>query len=360
MDRNAQLYYQSAVDLKFQALPLRDISGFFIKLHKKILFFRGGETPFNCGSSIEVASNKYCMNKLLDQAGFPVPRSKTIARDKFEKGDLKALINDLQFPLVIKPTHGTANGQDVLCNIANIEELKTQLEKKFQKYPFLTIEAFHPHLNQYRVLVFYNRVIGVVQRFPASIVGDGIHSIRALIDLKNADREKIKAIYALGPILVDEECHSRLKELKMSLDTIPKEKETVVLCYTSNDSRGGTIESLGKKINKENAQLLCRAARTLGLNFVGFDVLCEDILIPIEKSHGVILEANHNPDIALHEDPMFGPPKRVSKIMMRRLLWTHPFAYLKGLYQSGRRAFYFRVSLFILMLMIGKLFLVNL
>lgn len=357
MDKNTQLYYQSAVDLKYHPLLLRDISSFIIKLGRKKLFFRGAETPFNRGSSIEIASNKYCMNKILDWAGFPVPRSTTFSREWFERKNLETLIKDVNFPVVIKPTQGTANGEDVLCNISHINELQQCLAEKFQKHRYLSIEEFHPHLNQYRVLVFYNRVIGVVQRFPASVVGDGVHSIQALIDRQNAAREKIKETYLLGPIQVDEECHIRLKELNITLDTVLKKNEKVVLCYTSNDARGGTAESLGDKIHKENAQLLCRAANALGLNLVGFDVLCEDILIPIEKSRGVILEANYNPDIALHEEPMFGIPQRVSKIMMRRFRWMHPLAYLVGIYQNWNRAFYFRVFLFFLMLVACKLYL---
>jgi len=356
MDKNTQLYYQSALDLKFYPFLLHDISSFFIKLHKKKVFFRGAETPFNLASSIEIASNKYCMNNVLAWAGFPVPRSITVSREWFARENLETLIKDINFPLVIKPTQGTANGEDVLCNISNIKDLQKWLTEKFQNHPYLSIEEFHPHLNQYRVLVFYNRVIGVVQLFPASVVGDGVHSIQALIDIQNEAREKIKEIYLLGPIQVDEESHIRLKELNMTLDTVLKKNEKVVICYTSNDVRGGTAESLGDKIHKENAQLLCRAANALGLNLVGFDVLCEDILTPIEKSRGVILEANYNPDIALHEEPMLGIPLRVSEIMMRRFRWMHPVAYLMGVYRNWNHAVYFRSFLILLVLVAYKLY----
>lgn len=355
MDQNALLYYQSARALKFYSAKLEYISGFVIKLSKNLFFFRGGDTPFNCGSSIGIANNKYCMNKILEHSGFPVPRATIISKDSFISKNLDLLIKNLNFPLVIKPTSGTVGGLDVLCNIGDIMELKTYLEEKFQKYPFLSVEEFHPNLNAYRVLVFYNKVIGVIQRIPARIVGDGILSIKELIAINNTHREKIQATYLLGLIEVDAEVNIRLKELNMTLDTIPRENETVTLCYTCNDLRGGTVESLGKRICKENARLLCKAANALNLNLVGFDVLSEDILIPFSESRGVIIEANHHPDITFHENPMSGPPVRVSKIMLRRLIWKHPVAYVMGLYQGNNHRFYFRFSLLILVVIAYKL-----
>ena len=59
-------------------------------------------------------------------------------------------------------------------------------------------------------------------------------------------------------------------------------------------------------ICKENADLALRAAKVLNLQLVGLDFLCEDLEIPIEKSRGCIIEANHCPDITAHEDPPEG------------------------------------------------------
>lgn len=332
MDINASLYYQAARALKLPTSILPQIDGFEIKLGKTGYFFRGGETPFNCGSSISVSGNKYCMNKILEAAGFPVPKSEAYSKETFEKENVEFLMKELRFPLVVKPMQGTALGLDVLCNITNFKQLHSYMKKCYQKHPFLSVEEFHSGLNSYRVLIFFNQVIGVVQRFPARVTGDGIHSIKELIKRENIVRATYKNKVSLGPIKVDEESHIRLKELGMTLNTIPKDKEVVVLCYVCNSTRGGTMTSLGKAIGIENARLLCRAAKALNLNFVGFDVQCEDILIPIEKSSGVIIEANHNPDISIHENPMAGIRNWVSKKMLFRFILKHPVAYLMGLY----------------------------
>ena len=321
------------------------ISGFEIRLGKRRYFFRGGDTPFNCGSSLGVANNKFCMNKVLEASGFPVPKAGAFSQERFKKNTVETLIENFNFPLVVKPTKDTALGRDVLCNITNIVQLQAHMKDCYRRYKFLSIEEYHPGLNSYRVLVFYNKVIGVVQRFSARVVGDGIHTIKELIAISNIERKKLKETVSLRPIKVDAEYKIRLDELQITLDTIPKDKETIVLCYTCNSTRGGTMESLGTKICKENARLLCRAAKTLDLNIVGFDVICDDILIPIEKSNGVIIEANHNPDISIHENPISGIKNRVSKKILKRLILKHPLSYFLGLLQDKQYGVYIKMSL---------------
>lgn len=353
MEKNAELYYKSACALKLPLQLTDHIAGFVIKLGRRLFFFRRGGTPFNCGSSIGIANNKFCANKILEAAGFPVPKALAMDRDTFKKINLEEYIQDMTFPLVIKPMINTSLGEDVLCNITTVSQLKHFMTKRFKDHKFLLIEEFHDGLNSYRVLVFHNKVIGVVARRSARVVGDGIHSIRALIALHNIEREKFSNTVSLGPIKVDEEYHIRLKELNMTLDTIPNDNETVVLCYTCNSTRGGTMESLGNKICKENARLLCAAANALDLNLVGFDVLCEDICIPIETSRGMIIEANHTPDITIHENPMSGIRNQVSKKMLFRLILKHPVAYLRGLYQHAGVSVCVKGTLLLILLLIS-------
>ena len=350
MEMNTTLYYQSARTLKMPFTRIPYIGGFEIRLGQQRYFFRSNQTPFNCNSSSDLSSNKFCTNKILEAAGFPIPKADAFSKGEFKREKNTSFMKYFKFPLVVKPTSGSALGKDVLCNVKTMDQLDAYMNKCFRKYKFLTIEEFHPNLNSYRVLVFYNKVIGVVQRYPAHVIGDGVHSIQALINQANVIRKKLKKTTSLGPIKVDEEMHIRLKELKLTLESIPKDKEMVVLLYTCNSTRGGTMESLGKKICKENAKLLCKAAQTLNLNLVGFDVLCEDILIPIEKSRGVIIEANHSPDVSIHEHPLTGSKNLVTQRILWRLILKHPIAYCLRPHQSITRLIYLKLVLAIAIL----------
>lgn len=344
MDKTASLYYKTADELKLSPKFLPFIAGFELQFGKHRYFFRGGETPFNNGGSISVATNKYCMNKKLHKAGFPVCKTNAFNQDEFKKASIDTLLHGLNFPLVVKPTRDTGVGYDVICNIQTPEELIESMEDRFKRHEFLSIEEFHKGMNSYRVLVFQHKVIGVTQRFPAAVTGDGIHTIEELIQIQNRQRKELKKTVSLGLIKVDEEYRIRLKELNLSLKTILKDKEHVTLCYTCNSTRGGTMTSLGKQICKENAKLLSAASRALNLKIVGFDVLCEDIMTPIKNSRGIIVEANHNPDITIHESSMRGVKNQVSKPIMRYFLLKHPFHYVLKLIKDETVALYAKTS----------------
>lgn len=354
MDKNAQLYYESARALKLPLIKIPSIAGFKLKLGKYHYFFRGGETPFNQGSSISVATNKYCTNKVLEAAGFPVPKAVAFNQHAFQTNSIETLLKDLRYPLVVKPTLNSAAGRDVVCNIQTTEQLINYLSAYYQRHDFLSVEEFHPHLNAYRVLVFHNKVIGVTQRFPAHIVGDGVHSIKELITISNRTREALKYTTCLDPITLDDDFKSRFSELSITLETIPKKDEKIELCYKCNSVLGGTIHSLGTRICKENARLFISAAKALNLHLVGFDVQCEDILKPIISTKGVIIEANYNPGITIHDIPLSGIKNPVSKKMMKYFIYKHPIAYVSHLLKNCYRSCYFKFSLLAGVLLVYK------
>lgn len=326
MNKNAERYYQRALAFFMPAFIRPEIDGFEIKLGKKHYYFRGSNVPFNDSVSAELARNKYCMNKLLAQAGLPVPKAAAIHMTELNDEQIAEKLTELTFPLVIKPTLESSKGRGVLCNIQTFAELKKHLVQALQCDEFVTIEEFHGNLNSYRVLIFFGKVIGVVRRHAAHVVGDGEHTVQELIDSANVKRTATNEI--LGPILIDDEAKIRLTELGLQPNHILEKDQRVTLCYTCNSTRGGTYESFGKAICKENANLLIRAASVLGLNFVGFDIECPDILVPMITSGGVIIEANQGASIRIHEEAINGASVFVTKKIISALIYRHPFAYL--------------------------------
>lgn len=249
-------------------------------------------------------------------------------------------IKYLNFPLVVKPLN-EKQGKGVLCNVQTLDELRNALSQAFTTYTVMIVEEFHAQLNSYRVLVFNQRILGVILRHPAHVIGDGQHNIEELVHLTNQERQRINEF--LGPIVLDQEAYICLKEQNLRSDYTPKIGEHVALGYTSNATRGGTYETLSKKMCKKNSQLMIRVANTLSLNLVGIDVQCADLAnTPIEHPAGVIIEANDIPSIRIHEVPMYGPPNLVTRKIMRYFIYRHPVAYLCSLYFNKKTAFYLR------------------
>ncbi|MDR3442850.1 MAG: UDP-N-acetylmuramyl peptide synthase [Legionella sp.] len=345
MNKNTEYYYQNALQMHLPVAYDSFTETMSLRLGRKNYFFIRSISPLNSYTSAEISKNKHAVCHLLSQSGFPVPKTCAIHSKEFEEGKLGEIISDLSFPLVVKPVDGGL-GEHVLCNIQNMEQLKQYLIETLPEDDYLLIQEFHGNLQSYRVLVLNKKVIGVVLRHPSQVVGNGQHNLQELIDLTNLERQKISD--ALGPICVDTECNIRLAELGIDLNFIPKNGEQVVLGYTSNATRGGTYVSLGKRICKENERFFVRAAKVLDLSLVGFDVQCTDINVPIERSEGVIIEANHGPSVRIHEKPMAGTRVSVCKKILRRLIYRHPLAYLYTLYQTTHMVVYLRSGIALL------------
>ncbi len=349
-NKNAGHYYKSSKKLFLPVEIIDSIEGFFFQLGKKNYFFRGFITPLNNSCSESLAQNKYCANKVLEGGGIPVPKAAAIHIDTFKLGLMDEIMADLTFPLVVKPTFG-ALGIDVVCNITDMDQLTIELTRLFSTNDLLTLEEFHGNMNSYRILVLNKKIIGVIQRYPARVLGDGQHTITELIASMNIERQQSGD--ELAPIVIDNECHIRLRKLGITPEYIPKQQELVILCYTSNASRGGTYQALSSKMCKQNRQLFIKTVSLLNLNIAGIDVECVDLDTPItHHSDGVIIEVNPNPSIRIHENPQYGKPTRVTGKVIRSIIYRHPGSYFYVLYKNKNTAPYIR-SLMALPLLIA-------
>lgn len=344
-NKNTALFYKSAKEL-FLPVEIRDyIEGFSFRLGRNSYFFRGFETPFNNSCSTRLTENKYCANKILESAGIAVPKAVAIHRSEFENDELEEIISHLKFPLVLKPTVSSL-GRDVYCNIPDIIQLKCLMTKIYEKKEWLTIEEFHGNLNSYRVLVFKKKIIGVVQRYPAQVIGDGIQTITELIAASNIQRAQLTD--ELAPIIIDEECQIRLRELGITPDHIPAKNERVVLYYTCNASRGGTYEALSPKLCKKSRLFFIKIASILNLNIAGIDIECININSPTIHAEGVIIEVNPGPSVRIHENSHSVKSNRVTKKMIRSIIYRHPLSFMYVLYKNQHTALYSRGFIFLL------------
>lgn len=354
MEKNLQLFYQAAKRYRCVVELHNDLHALAIIFGKHRYLFRGPLAPLNNCGSIDAAKNKYIMNKLLSAHGVPVPEATAITYPNYQSGNYS--FKDLVYPIVAKPTKDTSLGDDVLCNIRDEAALHNYLSTHLPRHGIITIESFKSGLRNYRVTVLKGKVIGVIERQPANVTGDGKHTIQELIDIANQQRIEQAKTTTLQPIKIDEEMQIRLNELELSLDTIPKQNENITLCYTCNSSRGGSIHAMGRSICKANAKIAIRAANVLGLEFTGLDMICDDINKPIKPGRGFIIECNHNPDITIHETPLTGKPSKISHELIKDLIKRHFWRYLYDLLHLRAIG---RSPIFRIAVLIGLFFLIK-
>jgi len=89
------------------------------------------------------------------------------------------------------------------------------------------------------------------------------------------------------------------------------EGEIVYLRRVANTSAGGTAIDVTDHIHPENREIAEGAARAVGLDIAGVDLLVRDITQPMSDQGGVICEINSRPGLRKHLWPAEGRPRDV-------------------------------------------------
>ena len=168
--------------------------------------------------------------------------------------------------------------------------------------------------NDYRCLVIGGVLRAVAERVPAHVVADGEHTVAELVEITNADpRRGIGHEKVLTRIKVDDESVTLVREQGFGMDDVPPAGTTIRLKETGNMSTGGISIDRTDEIHPENAEIAEQAARTVGLDIAGIDLISPDIGQPVRETGGGIVEVNAAPGFRMHTNPTEGEAQYVAK-----------------------------------------------
>jgi len=280
---------------------------------------RATMTSQTSGIAIDVASDKNLTNRLLDSAGLPVPKSEVV-----RTADAAiAASHRIGFPCVVKPLDGN-HGRGVHLDLRTDDDVRAAVAgaRAESRSGDLVVETFISG-NDYRCLVIGGEVAAIAERVPASVVGDGKHSVAQLVETTNADpRRGIGHEKVLTRINVDAAAIELVRDQGYEMDAVPPKGERVKLALTGNMSTGGTSIDRTFEAHPDNVEIAEMAARVIGLDVAGIDFICPDISVPVRETGGAIVEVNAAPGFRMHTHPTEGEPQYVAKPVID-LLFPH-------------------------------------
>jgi len=167
---------------------------------------------------------------------------------------------------VVKPQDGN-QGKGVTVNIVE-RELFNQAYETASRYGEVLVEKFLPG-SDYRLLVVGNKLIAAARREPPLVVGDGIHTVKELVDKVNADpRRGDGHSTSLTKIKFDDIAIGRLKLQDMEPNSVPEKGRRVILRNNANLSTGGTATDVTDDVHAEVAARVVVAAQMVGVDIV--------------------------------------------------------------------------------------------
>ncbi|HEY8688648.1 MAG TPA: cyanophycin synthetase [Chitinophagaceae bacterium] len=258
--------------------------------------------------AVDIAGDKDETKNLLGAAEIPVPKGRIIYSDETAQDAVDAV----GFPFVIKPINGN-HGKGITTNITTIAQAEKALAAARQYGRSVICEKYITGFD-FRVLVINYKFICAALRTPASVTGDGEHTIQWLIDETNKDaRRGFGHEKVLTQIKVDSFTEKMLEEKGYTLETIVPKEELVLVKPTANLSTGGTSTDVTDEVHPVNIFLAERIAKIIGLDICGIDIMATDLKTSLMENGGAVLEVNAAPGFRMHVEPSEGLPRNVAE-----------------------------------------------
>ena len=272
---------------------------------------QAAEMDITSAISEAIAQDKQLTKKLLAAAGVPVPGGRPVT----DAEDAWKAACEIGLPVVVKPNDGN-QGKGVTVNISDKEQLLKAYAAACEFRDDILVERYMPG-NDFRLLVVGDKLVAAARRDPPKVVGDGVHTITQLVEQVNQDpRRGSGHSTSLTKIRFDDIARSCLASQGFEADSIPVKGQRVNLRNNANLSTGGSATDVTDDVHPDVAARAVAAARMVGLDICGVDVVCDTILRPLEEQGGGMVEVNAAPGLRMHLAPSFGKGRAVGEAII--------------------------------------------
>ncbi|MCE9547893.1 MAG: cyanophycin synthetase [Planctomycetia bacterium] len=272
------------------------------------------ETDRTSALAESIAQDKQLTRSLLHAVGVPVPKGRPV--DDAE--DAWRATEEIGTPVVVKPQYGN-HGRGVATNLSTREQVIAAYHAACEEGSHIIVEQYAPG-EDHRLLVIGDRLVAAARREPAHVIGDGQHTITELVAEVNRDpRRSDGHSTVLSFIKLDTVGLAVLAEQAFSPTSVPAAGVKVLIRRNGNLSTGGTATDVTDLVHPEVAANAVDAARMIGLDIAGVDVVACDIGQPLTPQRGMIVEVNAGPGLRMHIDPSLGQPRPVGETIVSTL-----------------------------------------
>ncbi len=270
------------------------------------------ETDMTSAIAESIAGDKDLTKSLLKAVGVPVPEGQAV---KSAAAAWDAA-QDIGLPVVVKPSDAN-HGRGVTLDLRTQADIAAAFELAEKEGSEVLVERHVPGM-EHRLLVVGGQLVAAARGEEAWISGDDRHSVRELIDLQiNTDpRRGLTEEFPLNRINIDEDpvVALDLQRQGLSADSIPAAGQRVLI-----QRNGNVANDCTELVHPEVAHAVSLAARTIGLDIAGVDLVSTDISRPLAETGGAIVEVNAGPGLLMHLKPATGKAQPVGQAIIDHL-----------------------------------------
>jgi cyanophycin synthetase len=268
------------------------------------------ETDQTSAIAETISRDKDLTKSLLSSAGVPTPEGRTVT----SPDDAWEAAQDIGLPVVVKPIDGN-HGRGVFINLYTQQEIEAAYAVAINEGSEVLVER-HIIGDEHRLLVVGNKVVAAAKGETVWVTGDGKHSVQELIQIQiNSDpRRGNSEENPLNLVRIDSAVELELARQKLTGSSIPTLDQKILI-----QSNGNVAFDVTELVHPEVASQVALAARVVGLEIAGIDLVAQDISKPLEGQNAAIVEVNAGPGLLMHLKPASGKAQPVGEEIANHL-----------------------------------------
>ena len=268
------------------------------------------ETDQTSAIAETISRDKDLTKNLLRSAGVPTPEGRTVT----SPDDAWEAAQDIGLPVVVKPIDGN-HGRGVFINLYTQQEIEAAYVVAIDEGSEVLVER-HIVGDEHRLLVVGNKVVAAAKGETVWVTGDGKHTVHELIQIQiNSDPRRGTAEECpLNLVRIDSAVGLELARQQLAGDSIPAIDHKVLI-----QSNGNVAFDVTDLVHPDIAHQVALAARVVGLEIAGVDLVAQDISRPMAEQNAAIVEVNAGPGLLMHLKPASGKPQPVGKEIVNHL-----------------------------------------
>lgn len=257
-----------------------------------------------------ISRDKDLTKQLLASVGVPVPEGEYVR----SAAQARQAAESLGFPVVVKPFDGN-HGRGVFTNITTGDEVETAYATALEEGTGVLVERFIRGY-EHRLLVVAGRMVAAARGDLAFVVGDGRSTIEQLIEsqLNASPLRGTSEDAPLNPVRIDAAARLELAHQGLHAASVLADGHRVLIQRNGNVAIDCTEE-----VHPTTAALVALAARVVGLDIAGIDLVAEDISRPLDAQGGAVVEVNAGPGLLMHIRPVESAPRPVGEAIVAHL-----------------------------------------
>ena len=251
----------------------------------------------------KIAQDKYITNQILHDAGLPVPDELLIhTQQPLELEPVGQFLRQ-HTRVVVKPLDAS-HGKGVTTGITTLGHLEQAVEDaKLESAKRVVLLQEQLSGQDIRIVIIGHEYRDAINRIPATVIGDGVHTAQELIERENRREERGDNYMTRLTVIPLDKARQFLGA--EGLQYVAADGEPVPVIGVSNIGMGGERNNISRSIPLFLRDIAVQAAKVLELPVCGVDFMVRSLpksTSTPEQLAAKIIEVNACPMLTMYED----------------------------------------------------------